>query len=270
MGEMPTLGELSPYTKPACACAADRRVSRPSRFYFLSWDQKPARRRAEAAMRRQSPGHRLKRRTGEFKEADLTRCAIDLLVWVHREDSDTGTQRLTAPSPQADVCRMKSCPVTLVFYLGSPPATEKKKALRTEAVRWSHERVAVSDVAASSIWLYPCQRLLMFVYRVHNSCRLSCSIGGCECIKCVLSGSVFFIFFPPSVSVCLKSICLGVKTVSPHWHLILIDCSHSRYSLSCSSLPFSRFFPFFLSLISVISCVQSGYSTFMVYRSCHV
>lgn len=127
MGEMPILGELSPNTKLVCACAANRRVSRLSHFYFLSWDQKPARRRAEAAMRHQSPGHRLKRRTGEFKEADLTRCAIDLLVWVHREDSDTGTQRLTAPSPQADVCRMKSSLVTLVFYLRSPLTKKKRK-----------------------------------------------------------------------------------------------------------------------------------------------
>lgn len=128
-------GELSPFTKPVCACAANRRVSRPSHFYFLSWDQKPGRRGAEAAMRHQSLGHRLKWRTGEFKEADLTRCAIDLLVWVHREDSDTGTQRLTAyGSLSTSRCMQNEVKPGHLSFL-SPLTPDKKKERKRSELR---------------------------------------------------------------------------------------------------------------------------------------
>lgn len=42
-------------------------------------------------------------------------------------------------------------PGHLSFLSPFTPDPKKEKALRTDAVRWSRERVAVSDVAASSI-----------------------------------------------------------------------------------------------------------------------
>ncbi|KAI9545953.1 hypothetical protein NQZ68_032035 [Dissostichus eleginoides] len=40
-------------------------------------------REGEAEIHRERHCERVKQRAGEFKEADLTRYAIDLLVWVH-------------------------------------------------------------------------------------------------------------------------------------------------------------------------------------------
>lgn len=60
-------------------------VIRQSNFLFSQVRLKARGSAGEADMRRKSRSERLKRRASEFKEADLTRYAIDLLVWVHNQ-----------------------------------------------------------------------------------------------------------------------------------------------------------------------------------------
>lgn len=60
-------------------------VIRPSNFLFSQVRLKARVSAGEADMRRKSRSERLKQRASEFKEADLARCAIDLLVWVHNQ-----------------------------------------------------------------------------------------------------------------------------------------------------------------------------------------
>lgn len=72
----------------------------------------------------------------------------------------------------------------------------------------------------------------------------------------------------PFVYVCLKSICPGLKLFHPtDISFSVMGCS----ATSLSNLTLSAFLlSYFPSFLSVISCVQMGYSTFMVYRGCHV
>lgn len=170
-------------------CVRAPLIDGPSHFYFLSWDQKPAR-PSEPRPSTEAENRRVQGGWPHSMRHWFARSGSQGRLW-HRNaaaHSSLSTSRCMQNGVK---------PGHLSF-----PSLLFQSAPNRGCARWSHERVAVSDVAASSIWLYPCQRLLMFVYRVHNSCRLSCSSAGCECIKCVLSGSVFLFFFPP-LRICL-------------------------------------------------------------------